>query len=670
MSLFIDDHRHIELDKVAGHSTKLSDDPNDWSSEILNQFYRQVPYAHQFDVMIDLSMMDKENRTSMGQIILTTKSVKPKEGEETRENAKIVRKVKRVRVPVIISHGELQPFDVFLAKGRVYPLSERRVRRALFRPDLFDIITQPAKGTGFGTSMAPPYRFGAGHQSWAVNPSIKISSAIMHTIRKSEVDDWERTLNNDVHLKEAALGNEAVLKFLDNVSRSAEMAKTASIDIMIDTVEPTAVQLYFDDNRGSYIFKKASRKFYRPLEMELNRKEALELVGPELIKAADLQGPQTVTTEPAPQEPVKEDPMGPVTEPGLYKVRTPTGNMLVGYVFTPVYDFDNKLTPMAIFTDKKGEVASVQNEILGSKAWEEDGIRIRPPRSDEEPSGFGIFWKRNYSENTGSQVCAYGPCTVIGKVLTPEGMEFRVELFGGGEATLVKSDKVGTPTKTMDGRYVIPDHVNWAPLGKLVGLAETPEEAQKLGSAEGDFRHVTLSSGGSTFTFRGPVLGKISSANTTDLDYKDAEFLAALIGYDPGRFEKKASEAKYYGKISMERCLPITPAEETVKKAQVQARDNYEEVKHLKVDLLKEAAFVPDPDSVDAMLSLKFLTPENVAVFVNYVSDLELAAQRLAELLLAVRSGLKDLSEDALLKGMKHIDNTIEGLEKLRQIEN
>ncbi len=81
--------------------------------------------------------------------------------------------------------------------------------------------------------------------------------------------------------------------------------------------------------------------------------------------------------------------------------------------------------------------------------------------------------------------------------------------------------------------------------------------------------------------------------------------------------------------------------------------------------LLKEAVAIGDETTVDAMLGLNFLTPENVSKFIDYLPQFEEIQEKLCSLLLAVRLGLRKLPEAALKTTIKAFEKVIEGLRQI-----
>jgi hypothetical protein len=83
------------------------------------------------------------------------------------------------------------------------------------------------------------------------------------------------------------------------------------------------------------------------------------------------------------------------------------------------------------------------------------------------------------------------------------------------------------------------------------------------------------------------------------------------------------------------------------------------------VDLIKEAAPLEDPASVDKVLSLKFINPENLMTFASFVPDFEETIRKLSTLLFTARMGLSAVDEHALHKCVIHMDKVVDGLKSL-----
>jgi hypothetical protein len=86
----------------------------------------------------------------------------------------------------------------------------------------------------------------------------------------------------------------------------------------------------------------------------------------------------------------------------------------------------------------------------------------------------------------------------------------------------------------------------------------------------------------------------------------------------------------------------------------------------LRVNLVKEASVIDDPEAVDTVLSLNFINEDNLGDFVNSIGDLKKVSSKLALLLTTSRMGLSDVDESAIKKAMEGLETVIEGLENVK----
>ena len=73
--------------------------------------------------------------------------------------------------------------------------------------------------------------------------------------------------------------------------------------------------------------------------------------------------------------------------------------------------------------------------------------------------------------------------------------------------------------------------------------------------------------------------------------------------------------------------------------------------------------------TVDTILSLGFINPENIRTFVGYLPQIEDVVGKLCELLIASRLGVKDLPVGALEKTIRTMEDVVEGLKTMAFID-
>jgi hypothetical protein len=84
------------------------------------------------------------------------------------------------------------------------------------------------------------------------------------------------------------------------------------------------------------------------------------------------------------------------------------------------------------------------------------------------------------------------------------------------------------------------------------------------------------------------------------------------------------------------------------------------------VDLLKAAAESSNPETLDAVLSLEFITPQNMRYFTDHCDEFDETCSRLAALLIAVRLGLPHVSEQPVKDSLEGLAKTVSRLKILK----
>jgi hypothetical protein len=172
---------------------------------------------------------------------------------------------------------------------------------------------------------------------------------------------------------------------------------------------------------------------------------------------------------------------------------------------------------------------------------------------------------------------------------------------------------------------------------------------------------VELISDGDSFELRGaPVFSGI-------LDKKETSFALGALGVSGQQADFAIKTAATRGHFHIENTRKIT----TEEKAQahimkVASSRMHQSVSHLKVDLIKEAGVIIDKETVDSILSLRFITPENASIYVDYLPELEKVSHKLAELLVASRLGMGEIKEAAAKNAMTQMAQVVAGLKRLK----
>jgi hypothetical protein len=369
----------------------------------------------------------------------------------------------------------------------------------------------------------------------------------------------------------------------------------------------------------------------------------------------ETDGTATITAHPAQKETLQDMEVGVIDSFGLYKVRTADENKeLVGWVFPKVMDFEGNVLPMAVFSN--GSESAMQENIAGVPVARQTDIL------DATPQGLGCFY---YSTPSGAQ--ALVPVEVKSEVETPDGASYICETVLGEPCEITLSEGLKEVAVQGEGEYSIPAECGFFPLPNSVDLAATPDAFTKVAQARAMSSAVRVITDGKLFSFEGQTIDKLAGVMPTKfLGLDDAVFTAALLGEDPVQvkeaFVKMRSQGKTEGWIN---ALPVTTMKEKYAASRKSAAAFISKMPNLRVGLLKEAAPLEDPTSVDKILSVGFLNPENISIFCSYLPEIEETINKLSELLVAARLGLSSVDEGALQKALVHLDKVVAGLREL-----
>jgi hypothetical protein len=86
--------------------------------------------------------------------------------------------------------------------------------------------------------------------------------------------------------------------------------------------------------------------------------------------------------------------------------------------------------------------------------------------------------------------------------------------------------------------------------------------------------------------------------------------------------------------------------------------------------LVKAAAQSGHPETLDAVLSLEFITPQNLQYFVDSIEDLDETTSRLAAMLVAVRLGMPHVPEEPVRQSLEGLTKVVNKLQILKSALN
>jgi hypothetical protein len=412
---------------------------------------------------------------------------------------------------------------------------------------------------------------------------------------------------------------------------------------------------------GTYLLKVASHACWNPVSTELTRRDVVQHFGEKVVLAADEAGQVTLAEGATAKEEgaLDHDPPKPIQNSGLYKVTDEeTGKELVGFAVPNLLDVDGKPLPLVLFTN--GSHSTVQADVLGVPAGDGGALPTAAP------GGVGAF----FSHTADGKLQAMVPVDLSGGSIQMPGEPtvFSATTFDGREVEVSVQPNIQTVMQSPEGRVLVPSHWKWTPLGAAEPVALVGVEPAEPVEPEPEKKQASVVVRGTedAFSFEGPSVEKLAWEERTMVSLDDAMFLLAGLGVDQGYGVEKLAHAlagQAPQRVVIGRSIKTAAEQETEAMLRAQAYAGI--AQSLRVDLMKEAAAIPDPSAVDSVLSLGFINPENVMTFVSYLPTLEEAQAKLCDLLLAARVGLSDVSPTALERAIRSTEEALAGLKVL-----
>lgn len=697
----------VEFEKFAGE-VALPEDPNVWPKEILDELYKQVPYIADFRPHVVMTKVDAEQMYGFGHVEISNQSEAQMGTSPEQLQAAGIR---TVRIPVVIKDGKLSPFDLIVNDAaKCLPLTEARLRQSLFRPQAFDITSKTPGDHSLIGALYPPFRqnYGFGGGGVVVPGDMgKMSSA---TEEEKTASVFEEALIKELEKGDAGfrrpkektasaaprviLKTGSVLKAIAPSINQGDLNRfweklaedqglvaayrangmaTADVLAHLATIEPVTTEklawatkgliqpnvVQVSRKDGGYQVKTACSRAWRPEILDIARRDIVRRFGEKIAMDVDLYEAVTIADGASAIEgKTKKAAYSPVSTAGVYKVLDDAGKELVGYVIPNLLDVDGTPLPLALFTN--GSQATVQSEVFGELAGAGSNLPVGPP------TGHGAFFEANHEGGiratipmilSASHAVEGGPATMVGE--TYDGRPVEVSVQPG----------IQEPTGTPEGKLIIPEHWKWTPMDQAAQVAlagggeEEPQPEATEAEAEKAGSYVTVRSSGDTFSFEGPAVEKLAYEDRNFLDIDGAMFLLAGLGVHQAYGATKLAHATTGHRP--ERVLvgrQIELYDELWSGSQKTAAVLHAQLPQLKKDLMKEAAFIPDPTAVDTVLSIGFINPENLMTFVSYLPSIDDSQTKLCELLLAARLGMQDVSASALERAVRSLEEVIEGL--------
>lgn len=690
---------HITLEPLFKYATgnnmhKVGPRSDRWIEEVIQKLHEDHPYMAEYALQGKLVNSDSEKLYGVGYIIARN----PTESKHRQPGA---------RIPFIIENGMMHPLKVFLdPKGRADLLDQDVFGESMFSAtsstSLGDKVAPPSlmsqlhppdqhrQGMLSGGSMGTHEGMKLGHVLSRQAPYLGDEAEALLKSAGVELTDEERqqihktamkTINHDpiqmsmletiAHtitrsdqqkVASTILKDELSPHFEDNgflglvnLALSVERQKVAAKEQM-DVVQVSRI------GNGKYRVKRANVDGFEPEEDTVSVRDAASLVGEDLVGTMNEKGRVTITTQPAVQENLEDRRIEDIDDYGIWKVQELDGGKhVIGWVITNVIDLDMNSVPLKLFNS--GDSYSLQENLAGVRVSMGQAL----PRKEPAPHDMGVFYR---TDPSGRVTCTI-PMTITTIAEDENGAYFAVVDTWGAPYRLTYAPGLKKIVDMGEGSYAIPDTMQFMPLYNEVRMVPDPTLFSKMANAEYHSNAIEIISDRGSFSVRGVPVEKLASQHRHFLSEEDAEFLLVSMGVPQERALEKMAEAYVMGHAEYSGVRPlVTMGERREKIASIRSKIlDHCDLSEVKVDTVKIAAALPDyapPHSVDTVLSLNFINPDNLQLFVENLPHLEAARRDLAELYLASCLGLPDVPRPALLRAAEALKDTAHGLRKVK----
>ena len=508
-----------------------------------------------------------------------------------------------------------------------------------------------------------------------------LCAAISGTINTEDFARFERVMA-EPEWRHAIEKNASLLYYMGNLLESPPVdSRQATKEAQAFSSRQRYDVIQVRPETGGYVVKISSAPDnMQPISIFLTEKQAAEALPPETMQAADQMGAATVTGVEADADPLVEA-AAPVQTFGMYKVMEKgSGKQIVGFVIPQLMDImTGQMVPHGLFVN--GSQYAMQDKIVGSPV----GINFNLPATPNI-RGLGAFYKSD-----GRSIVVTTPVEIISEVTVEGRKHYSTRLADGQEVQLSRVDNLKKPAQMGPTEIAIPKDYDFMALDSPVQLEDGGAAQQGMGqpapgqppAAPGQppapmqvpMKEAQASAyptmveirawGDYSCDLRGPVFDKIGSGVQS---WADGIFHLAAAGVpqnlSTALLEKAASGGQPVRLFGLH---PLSTPAERVQESAARSAIKMANVKlPPKQCLLKEAAALADIASVDTVLALNFINPENLETFIEYIPDLEETSTKLAAIVLASQLGLQTVPQQAAVRAMFAIENVVTALKDLQ----
>mgnify|MGYP001585984485 CR=1 FL=1 len=597
--LFIDE---LEFEKTA--YARISENPADWTKDVIETFFSQFPYFAQSPVEIVWRQRDDAKGYAIGAIEI-------KEGIG-------------MSVPILVKARELFPFDIAIVNGNIMPLTNATIQMYLQSKGAFlkavpkevGDITYSMFNPSFASEISPNY---AGANSYtqkvAEHDICSVFDKIASTLLQEDKDTFFTYMTDD----------KLVNKYKDQTTGSfiVKIAKTPAneqVNITEAVRNKLPRDIHYIYKSGAYEYKGifGNSKIYDPITLPLDAVSATKF---EAIKDMNtgIKVASSINIEDAAQ--------------------------------FQVFHVENSDRNIVVFLDKSYSELPTTDKISLTKVANAPSYEFQ---SDDIKPGISGFYK--LANNTITKPFK------VDRVWTEKSKKYIEGFDGLRKVAYCVFKGIDVPYTENDVTY-IPTDLQFIKLGVIVKL----NELDGLNALHSN-HVTKLDSNAYRLFGQEFDLYKTAFQLKDELDEPATTWHVLQCGGSKNDVEKIASlkSGESY-RILTELHIPVS-IEKLASLVSNEYGAYALKIKKLALALIKDASAIPSLPTIDAVLSLNFANKNNLTDFIEAVPLFESTVHYLAKLLLQTRLGIAIVEESALRKVMLGLVDILQYLQGIATI--
>jgi len=615
---------------LLSNEIELPEDHSQWTQKISEVLFSEVPELSQFPSQLLIDKFEPVKLYAKGSYVFDVNGNK-------------------VVFPVIVKGKKLQPFDVFLLNDQWHPLDK-------------DLLSELMMSGEIGQPVEPPPEFYMTQLENQSPPSVNTRGAIMGTekvITASVVTETGKKelvkALNDSNLKEKVASNKAAKKIYTEALKAEPSSKGLLKCAMVKRCGPRNAVIYTATKTGKFDTKtmdlSEAKKFikqafgdkayldfikqgsvmraYSPVPAFTMRE--LKAMVDKVAMEIDEPGPMQALTQSLDKKPTviirirKIDNMDGAPRHGL-------GAMMPGGLFKMVKSMLGMGSGMGPMDGSGPGCAEFNERPMNDLKRDDLTVPITAPGEGVEPIKVQKVME-----------------LPMGKVLIGSG-QVSGGMFCGVLLDKYDSSKTAAVNESMKmlpkGYEVVylPANTQFVKISGVADVIQTKDEFLQKAAALGRRYHVTIRKAGPEYHI------KMANNDSMLCSNKDvAMFVLRSHGIEKEAAERYLRESEAFRPVNV-----LFLRDPFAKTAFV--------FKASAVDWMKIAADIDDEESVDSVLSLGFLTPENISKYYEYLPVFKTVLSKLAQMLVSLRLGNDIARENSIKQAIEGLKSVVREL--------